>query len=107
MEGIREGHAAAQALSSPAIAGPLSRTLVLQLCTLSQQDLQLWQVRAPPCSGTELAGPPELHCGVTMRLASRACCSRTGTPACSVRALLDDAAESPVARSVPSERADQ
>ena len=47
MEGIKQGYAAAQTLSSPAVAGPLMRTIVLQLCARSPQELQLWQVLAP------------------------------------------------------------
>ena len=53
MMGIRKGHEAAQALCSAAIAQPLSRMLVLQLCTLTQADLQLWQVCAMFCSSCD------------------------------------------------------
>ena len=53
MEGIQKGHAAAQSLSSQAVAGPLMRTVLLHLCTLSPEELQLWQVgccpRRQPC----------------------------------------------------------
>ena len=44
MEGLKQGSHAGAALASPAQAGPLVRTLIFQLCALSPEELQTWQV---------------------------------------------------------------